>query len=139
MDMLAVFIGELQKIANGDEPKGGTTPTEEGVLKFIKHHPRPTDKDFHGWAERKGHKTDEAERVAYGIISDLLHKGKSKGKMPSGIPEERTREGVKVEHEHTPNPIIAKKITEDHHAETGKDYYPSLKGLEKVLAKGRKD
>jgi hypothetical protein len=137
MLLLDSFVDEISKLANGDEPTGGRPPTEEAVLKFIKHNPRPSDEAFHEWAESKGYNTSGAERVAYGIISDLLHKGKSKGKMPSGIPEQRIAEGVKVEHEHTPNPIIARKITMDHHEETGEDYYPGLKFLEKALARNK--
>jgi len=130
------FADELAKMADGDEESmKGPAPTEEAVLKFIKKNPRPTDKVFHEWAERHGYNVHKAEAAAYGIISDILHKGKSKGKHPAGIPEATVRKGVEVEAEHTPNPIIRRKINDDHNTELGKRYYPTLDKMEKSLSK----
>lgn len=129
------FLDELSKIANGDDDNKGGTPSEESVIQFLQRHPRPGDKAFHEWAEHAGYNVHKAEATAYRILSDLLNKGKSKGKMPAGMGGE-IPQGVGVEKEHTPNPLIARKIVADHLSETGKGYYPGLHKLEKRLTKG---
>lgn len=130
------FCAELDKLADDDSTKGAA-PSEEQVLTFIKKNPRPTDEQFHMWAEAKGFNKHKAEQVAYRIISDLLHKGRSKGKAPAGVAKADVKKGVAIEAEHTPNKMIQRKITDDHNAELTK-YYDKKKGLpamEKKLEK----
>ena len=126
------FFDELSKIANGDEDETkGSTPSEEAVLAFIKKNPRPTDKQLHSWAESSGHNVHKAEQIVYKILSDLMHKGRSKGKHPGGIARDDVSRGVKIEEEHTPNRIIQRKITDDHNTEL-KKYYDQKMGLPKM-------
>jgi len=129
------FFDELSKIANGDEETKGSTPSESAVLAFIKKNPRPTDKQLHAWAESGGHNVHKAEQVVYRLLSDLLNKGRSKGKAPAGIAREDVKKGVKIEEEHTPNKTIQRKITDDHNTELKKYYDPKmgLPKMEKVL------
>ena len=120
-----------------DEDMGGPRPSEEAVIKFLDKHPRPTDEQFHSWAESQGYNTHKAEAAAYGILSDLINKGRSKGKAPAGIAPKDVKEGVKIEAEHTPNKMLQRKITDDHNTEL-KKYYDKKKGLpamEKKLEK----
>lgn len=126
---LEAFIGTLNKLANGDDDENkGTKPTEKAVLEFIKRHPRPSDDAMHEWAEGKGHNVHKAESTAYGIISDLLNKGRSKGNHPAGVAPKDVSKGVDIESEHTPNKMIQRKITDDHNTEL-KKYYDKKKGL----------
>jgi len=110
-----------------DKNKGGT-PSEEQVIKFIDKHPRPTDDEFHAWAEGNGFNKHKAEQVTYGILSNLINKGRSKGKAPAGIAPKDVKEGVKIEAEHTPNKLLQRKITDDHNTEL-KKYYDKKEGL----------
>jgi len=128
------FVDEIDKMANGAEAAGGRTPSEEQVIKFLDKHPKPTDEQFHEWAESQGLNKHKAEQVAYKILSDIINKGESKGKVPSGVTPKMVAEGTKVEKEHTPNPLIARKITLDHQAEHA-GYYPALKKMEQRLEK----
>lgn len=130
----SAFFDEMYKIANrGEEDMKGRAPSEEAVLKFLKKTPSPTDKRFHEWAESSGFNIHKAEQTAYKIVSDLIHKGKSEGKLPPGIPASEVRAGMRVEKEHTPSPVIARKVVADHHAEAGPGYYPALKKMEEML------
>lgn len=123
------FTDELSKIADGDEEEmKGPAPSEKSVIDFLKKNPRPKDTQFHEWAESKGFNTHKAEATAYGILSDLLTKGRSKGKHPGGIEKADVNKGVRIETEHTPNKEIQRKITDDHNAELRK-YYDPKKGL----------
>jgi len=124
----------MGKKANDEEETGGKAPSQDAVIKFLDRHPNPTDDQFHEWAESQGYNTHKAEQVAYRILSDIINKGESKGKVPSGVTPKMVAEGVKVEKEHTPNPLIARKITLDHQTEH-KEYYPALKKMERRLEK----
>jgi hypothetical protein len=125
------------KIANGEEETKGPRPSEKSVIDFLRKNPRPTDDQFHEWARSRGLNVHKAEATAYGILSDLLTKGQSKGKAPAGVTREDVNRGVKIEAEHTPNKEIQRKITDDHNAEL-KNYYDKRQGLpamEKALEK----
>jgi hypothetical protein len=129
------FVDEIQKHADEEEKEesmAGPAPSEEQVIEFLQKHPRPSDDDFHDWAEDNGFNVHKAEAVAYRVLSDIVSKGKSGGKVPPMSPEQM-RTGVKVEKEHTPSPTIAKKIVADHIKELGTGYYPALLKMEKGL------
>jgi len=130
----------MGKKANGDEEEEnkGPAPSEEDVIKFLKKHPSPRDEVFHEWAEENGFNVHKAEAVAYKIISDLVTKGRSKGKTPSNVDKVDQARGVDIEKEHTPNMLIRQKIRNDHNEEF-KQYYDKRRGLpalEDSLKKG---
>jgi hypothetical protein len=129
------FRSELLKVGNGDEDMSGPAPSQDAVIKFLDKHPRPTDKQFHSWAESAGYNVHKAEATVYRVLSDMVNTGKSKGKMPAGTPKKEIKQGVKIEKEHTPNPTIARKVVADHVTETGPGYYPALVKMEKKLEK----
>ena len=131
----------MGKKANGDEEEEnkGPAPSEEDVIKFLKKHPSPRDEVFHEWAEENGFNVHKAEAVAYKIISDLVTKGRSKGKTPSNVDKVDQARGVDIEKEHTPNMLIRQKIRNDHNEEF-KQYYDKRRGLpalEDSLKKGK--
>ncbi len=123
--------------AGDDKDTSGLAPSEKSVIEFLRKNPRPKDTQFHEWAQGKGVNVHKAEATAYGILSDLLTKGRSKGKHPAGIADKDVSGGVKIEAEHTPNKEIQRKITDDHNTEL-KKYYDKKTGLpamEKKLEK----
>ena len=137
--VLSKTVAPMVKDADGDEEEEskGSAPSETSVIEFLRKNPRPKDKQFHEWAKSRGVNVHKAESTAYGILSDLLTKGRSKGKHPGGVAQEDVREGVRIETEHTPNKEIQRKITDDHNTEL-KKYYDKKKGLpamEKALEK----
>jgi len=125
----------MGKKADEDEEKAkGAAPSEQQVIKFLQKHPRPSDDQFHEWAEENGFNVHKAEATVYRVLSDIVSKGKSGGKVPPMSPAQM-RTGVKVEKEHTPSPTVAKKIVADHVKELGTGYYPALLKMEKKLEK----
>lgn len=135
----SAFFDEFSKVANGDEEDmKGPAPSEEAILTFLKNNPRPKDKAFHEWAESKGYNVHKAEAAAYGILSDLVNKGRSKGNAPKGVAPADVKNGVEIEAEHTPNKTIQRKITDDHNTEL-KKYYDPKKGLPKMEKKLKKE
>ena len=91
------------------------------IRQYIINNPYPDDDTFHSFVEKKGISPHDAETEVYGIISEILHGGKSKGKKPK-VDEKEFELGMKVEMEHTSIPEIAEKITWDHLTERD-DYY----------------
>jgi len=71
----------------------------------------------------------EFERHIYAVLSSVLSEGESKGKEIKHDPKQLEM-GIKVEMEHTTNPIISRKIALDHLAEIP-DYYTRLDKMEK--------
>jgi hypothetical protein len=124
------LVESFVKKANGEE-EGGKKPSEKVVAEFLKRNPRPSDEKFHAWTEKKDIKTPAAEGKAYGLaskMSEIMKGGKSKGKMPEGVPPEDVKRGTAIEKEHTSDPEVAKKITADHTTEF-KGYYNKRFGL----------
>lgn len=139
MKFFEAFQDEISKIANDDEESEskGKKPSEDAVLGFFQKNKNPSDEEFHEWAESNGYNVHRAEEVAYGVISEMMHGGRSKGKMPEGVSPEDVETGMEVEKEHVKNPILRKKIMADHLTEL-KDYYDKKEGLpalEKALEK----
>ena len=130
------FIDELEKIANGDEEEEmkGPAPSKNQVLEFFKKNPNPSDDQFHDWAEDGGFNVHKAEEVAYSILSNVVTKGESKGKVPPGVDPAQIAKGTKVEAEHTPDKKLARKIALDHIKEH-RGYYPALAKMEAKLEK----
>lgn len=64
----------------------------------------------------------------------ILHQGKSKGKRPAGVNQEQIDKGIRVEHEHTDDPRVARKIVYDHLSEGDPQYYDHLDEMEKKYA-----
>jgi hypothetical protein len=101
----------------------------ESIIKWFMEHPYPKDEDVHKFASEMGMDEHEFENHIYSILSSVLSEGKSKGKNANYDPEQ-IKMGIKVEMEHTTNPIISEKIAWDHLAEIP-DYYTRLAKMEK--------
>ena len=101
---------------------------QDKILDFFEKNPNPPDLKIHGLAKEIGVEPDKIETEIYKILSNILHDGKSKGKI-EGLNKEQLAKGIKVESEHTSIPIIQKKIAADHLTEIP-DYYDRLEKME---------
>jgi len=100
------------------------------VVKFMQTHKAPVnDEEFHALAGKLGVEPDKLESIAYGLLTSFFNSGNAKKKKLNikDIDEAELRKGIKVEMEHTNEPIIAARVALDHLAETPKYYSILLK------------
>lgn len=104
--------------------------TDRKIWEFFLNNPPPyKDEMIHGMAESLGLAPDLVEERVYNILGGFINGGASKGKRPQGFSDEALAIGMKIESEHTPNPLIQAKIAFDHAAEYGDRYYDIDSGL----------
>lgn len=106
----------------------------EDVIFFLKTNPNPSDADLHAWAESMGYSADETETEIYRLATKFvtfLTNGRANelGVTEEDVDAEQLRMGIEVEHEHTPDDDVAKRIALDHLAESN-SYYDLLKKME---------
>jgi len=116
------------------EQLGITSEMDDAVVEFLVSHPFPDDADVHAFAEKRGYDTKQVEAVAYRLatfFSQFMRDGRAneKGFKREDADPEELKAGIKIEHEHTPNPLVAERISLDHLAEI-KSYYTRLKKME---------
>jgi len=111
------------------EQDKGDSDIHAEIIKWFLENPYPDDDKVHAFAEKIGMDSHEFERHIYMVLSSVLSEGKSKGKDIKPDPKELEM-GIKVEMEHTTNPLISRKIAMDHLVEI-KDYYTRLDKMEK--------
>jgi len=104
------------------------------VADFLHENPKPSDDDFHEWAEKAGVDKHEAEAAAYRLATLFVEFWKDGLANKEGFKEEdadpeELKMGIEIEYEHTPNPKVSKRIALDHLAEIS-DYYTRLKKME---------
>lgn len=98
------------------------------VIKFMQNNKAPIDdKKFHALAEKLGVEPDKMESITYNLLSSFFNNGnaKKKGLKVKDVNIDELKKGIRVEMEHTNEPIIATRIALDHLAEA-KDYYTKL-------------
>ena len=116
------------------EQMGITSEMDDAVLDFLVSHPFPDDADVHAFAEGHGYDTEQVEAVAYRLatyFAQFMKDGKANEKnfkREDADPKE-LQMGIEVEHEHSPNPLVAERISLDHLSEI-KSYYTRLKKME---------
>jgi len=98
------------------------------ILDFFRDNPSPSDVEVHDFAEKLGIDESKLEEYIYMIMGSIFGSGRSKDFTGTYDPKELAM-GIKVEMEHTTNPIIAERIAKDHLAEVP-DYYTRLKKME---------
>ena len=113
-----------------DEEKGDET-IQKKIMALLADKPSPPDDVIHAFAEKEGINTHKFEAYIYDILGSFLGAGRAKEK---GFTEEdadpkELKMGIKVEMEHTTNPLISKRIALDHLAEID-DYYTRLDKME---------
>jgi len=99
------------------------------IIEWFVKNPYPKDEAVHKFAESLGIEHDVFEAKIYSILSSFLSEGRSK-KFTGTYDPKQLKMGVKVEMEHTTDPLISEKISKDHLAEIA-DYYTRLYRMEK--------
>jgi len=112
--------------------------TQEKIIEFFKKKLKPSDDEVHSFAEDEGINKHKFEEIIYELLGSFLGEGRSKDFKGKYNPEQ-IKMGIKVEMEHTTNPLIALKITQDHLSEPGlEDYYTRLANMENEAKKNKK-
>jgi len=120
-------IGEHLRV---DELKG-EEDIQLKIMELLKNQPSPVDDVIHKFAEKEGLDVHKFEAYIYDILGSILGAGraKEKGFEEKDADPKELKMGIKVEMEHTTNPLISKRIALDHLAEI-KDYYTRLDKME---------
>jgi hypothetical protein len=120
-----------------EEEQKGMNDLHAEIIKWFLKNPYPKDDKVHAFAEKLGKDPDEFEGHIYMVLSSILSEGYSKGKDVKHDPKELEM-GIKVEYEHTTNPLISRKISMDHLVEIP-DYYTRLARMEKEAKAEKKN
>lgn len=99
------------------------------IIKLFKQDKPIADSDVHALAERLQISPDKMEEQIYNILRSFLSGGMSQGKVED-VDSDELAMGIKVESEHTDDPVLQEKIARDHLKEDAK-YYTKLKEIEK--------
>ena len=106
---------------------------KQKIFDFFKKNPKPEDEaGVHKFAEELGMNTHKFEEAIYAVLGSFFGAGFAKrdGFTEKDADPEQLKMGIKVEMEHTSDPLIAKRIALDHLTEI-KDYYTRLAKMEK--------
>lgn len=106
----------------------------EDVIFFLKTNPNPKDADLHAWAEAEGYDIHKVESEIYKLATKFVTfltngRANEKGFDEEDADPKELKMGINVEHEHTPDDDVAKRIALDHLSEL-EDYYSKLKIME---------
>ncbi len=100
----------------------------EKLIEFFTKNKYPKDDEVHKLAEDLGIPPDELETEIYALLTDFFAMGKFNENSKTVDPEQ-LKMGIKVEMEHTFEPLIAERIAKDHLVEIS-NYYTKLKKME---------
>lgn len=106
------------------EQAGGMPMIRGKIVDLLADNPNPPDSIIHKFADDNGIAPDKLEAIIYGMLSEIIEKGK--GGTPD--PKELAM-GIKVEMEHTSCMKLAEWIAKTHLKEMP-DYYTKLKKME---------
>jgi hypothetical protein len=130
MDIKDIKMNTIRKIAKF---LGEATDPElrMKLMTFFKENPEASDSSVHAFAEKEGIDPHKFEEHIYVILGSFFGAGfaKEKGFTEEDADPEQLKMGIKVEMEHTTDPLIAKRISLDHLSEI-KDYYTRLAKME---------
>lgn len=105
----------------------------EKLIEFFTNNKYPKDDKVHKLAEDLGMAPDELETEIYALLTDFFAMGKF-NENPKTVDPEQLKMGIKVEMEHTSEPLIAERISKDHLVEIS-DYYTKLQKMESEAKK----
>lgn len=120
----------LERVVNKQQTKlsASIKDAQKKVVEYFTNTERPiTDVEYHQFAETIGLSPDQAEMIAYDLLSSLFRAGTSKN-IDFDFDQNEMAIGMEEEKEHTDNLLIAHKITLDHLKEDPK-YYTKLKEI----------
>lgn len=107
---------------------------EQQLITFLSENPNPSDKDMHSWTEENGFNVHEIETIAYKLATHMVNfltggDSVNKGVSKRGVDGNQLKLGMKIEEEHSTDPLITQKIALDH-LSMDDLYYTHLKELE---------
>lgn len=111
-----------------DAADKGETTLRDKIVTWFREHKTPTEEQVSGLATDLEVSVEELEDEVYKLMADYASIGLHPGTEDQVDPKELEM-GIKVEQEHTHDPLIAKQIALDHLAEV-KDYYTRLAKME---------
>jgi hypothetical protein len=114
------------------------TDIQKQAIKFLLLNQYPDDNVLHNYCEKNNIDVKEFEKTVYSLatmfVNFLLKEGYSNkdNLKTSDVDMKELLMGIKVEMEHTDNPLLAMKISRDHLSPTEgiRDYYTRLKKME---------
>jgi hypothetical protein len=121
----------LTRLGNLLEEKTSPEQAKEEIIKFLSDNPKSSDPQIHKLSDDLGIDTHVFESYIYEILGSFLGAGRAKkgGVTEKDVDPKELKMGIKVEMEHTTNPVLAKRIALDHLAEID-DYYTRLAKME---------
>lgn len=92
---------------------------QESLMSLLQESPNPDISKINQWVDKENVDLSELTEEAFEMLGDVLGKGKSveRPEDQKNYPQDQLDKGIKVEMEHTDNPLISEKITEDHLSE----------------------
>lgn len=111
------------------EQDRGESDIHAEIIKWTIKNPKASIEDATAFSKELGIELSELEHHIFMILANILAEGYSKGKEIKHDPAELEM-GIKVEMEHTSEPLISRKIALDHLTEIP-DYYTRLAKMEK--------
>lgn len=111
-------------------------PVKYAVVDLFTNSKKVTDVDVHSLAEEMGVDKHKFEEVIYALLTSFFNKGRyNESGRKANIDDKELKMGIKIEYEHTDDPIIAERIAKDHLTEipgTGNNdgYYSLLERME---------
>jgi len=109
---------------------------QEKIIEFFSKNTSPSDDEVHAFAKSENIDEHKFEEIIYSMLGSFFGQGKSKNFEGKYDPKQLEM-GVKVEMEHTSNPLISLKISKDHLSEFS-DYYTRLAKMENEAEKETK-
>ncbi len=127
-----------EKISDYLQEEKGAEEVQKKIMTFLADNPSPPDEEIHTFAEKEGIDTHQFEAYIYDILGSFVGAGRAKeeGFSEEDADPKELKMGIKVEMEHTTNPLIAERIALDHLSELG-DYYTRLAKMEAEGEKGK--
>jgi len=110
---------------------GSSKNIQQRIVDVLQRTSNPFDLDATTIAKKSGLSVDEVNKQLFAMIIDLFCFGRSAGKKTS-FDSKQISKGMKVEMEHTRNPLIAFKIVQDHLTESSSWKVPYYSALDKM-------
>lgn len=132
-----VFTRDIKSLSEyvGVKDKLGVS---KAIIDMFTLYPEVTDDMIKKLAKTLDLPKDVLENEIYAVLSSFLNKGRSRENSNAPIDPEQLRAGIKIEMEHTSNPMIAEKIAKDHLTEIA-TYYTHLATMEAELSGKKTD
>lgn len=111
-------------------------PIKDSVVDLFTNNKKVTDLDVRSLADEMGIDKQKFDEIIYSLLTSFFNKGRyNESGRKAKIDDKELKMGIKIEYEHTDDPIIAERIAKDHLTEipgTGNNdgYYSLLERME---------